>query len=99
MDYWRELLSSQNPDCWESTRCNAITHNSPNSRVRQPLCDFKDLSKVEKRENQSLVDLLVYMDMDLGVFHEVSLINSPPAFTLTKREKYQYQIYNPGTSP
>ena len=39
---------------------------------------------MDEPENHSLVDLVVYMDTNLGVFHEVSLINSPPASTLTK---------------
>ena len=34
---------------------------------------------LEKKENQSLDDLLIYMDKNLGVFSEVSQINILPA--------------------
>ena len=94
-DYWREIASSQNPVCWESTRCNAYTHNSLKRRFRQPLCDPTFIRILGKTKAWTI---LLIKDKDLGVFHEVSMINSPPAFALTKWENSLHQRHNPGTS-
>ena len=47
---------------------------------------LKISKNLDNGENQSLDDLLNFMDTNLGALHGVSLINSPTAFTLTKWE-------------
>ena len=42
LDSGRKPLTSQIAGYWESTRDNPYSHNSPNRRVRQPLCNSKN---------------------------------------------------------
>ena len=41
LDSGRKPFTSQIAGYWESTRDNPYSHNSPNRRVRQPLCNSK----------------------------------------------------------
>ena len=42
LDSGRKPFTSQIAGYWESTRDNPYSHNSPNRRVRQPLCNSKN---------------------------------------------------------
>ena len=42
LDTGRKSLTSQIAGYWESFRDNPFSHNRPNRRVRQPLCDSKN---------------------------------------------------------
>ena len=57
-----------------------------------------DISKRGMNGKTKAWTILLMKDKDLGVFHEVSLINSPPTFTLTSWEQSLHQIYHLGTS-
>ena len=72
LDYWRELPSSQNPDCWESTRYNTYTYNSLKSRFCQPPCDPRYLRELDERENQSLDVSLDYGQRPWGISRGVT---------------------------
>ena len=96
MDSWRQLPSGQNPGLLRIYPRNTNPHNSPNSSIFEPLFTLKISRLLDKRENKSLDDVLVYMDSDLGALHEVSLINIPPTFT-NHVGKSVTQVYNPAT--
>ena len=43
LDTGRKSFTSQIAGYWESTRDKSYSHNNPNRRARQPLCDSKNL--------------------------------------------------------
>ena len=85
LDDWRELPLSQDPNSWEPTRSDICTHYSLKRTFRQSLCDPTYNWFFGKTKAWTV---LLIKDKDLGVFHEVSLINSPPAFTLSGNSPY-----------
>ena len=55
-----------------------LTQNSLKGRVRQPLCDLRDIRKMDKWENQSLDDLLDLGPKTLGCFTRCHWSTSHP---------------------
>ena len=72
-----QILQSQDRVCSESTRCNINPHNYPTEELASLFVTLKISKNLDNGENQSLDDLLNFMDTKLGALHGVSLINFP----------------------